>query len=174
MCYLRVQHAILSYVHVTHGWAAFLPLSASWARDSRKAKRPDCQRRGKEEREQAWGEMKGESNTGEHVVKCNEVPFVADKIILLAWLASPKGFLSTTNVVDHVVGSPQKNLSLINLGPSKKRPWVFFLFVKYDFIVILSTRQGHAWWLRVRGDGWGIRIFWGSKEHTRECCGRRG
>lgn len=88
--------------------------------------------------------MKGESNTGEHVVKCNEVPFVADKIILLAWLASPKGFLSTTNVVDHVVGSPQKNLSLINLGPSKKRPWVFFLFVKYDFIVILSTRQGHA------------------------------
>lgn len=84
MCYLRVQHATLSYVYVTHGWAAFLLLSASQDRDSKAARLP------MEMGEERWRE--GAVAYQEHLVKWNEVPFVADKIILLPWPASRKWF----------------------------------------------------------------------------------
>lgn len=87
MCYLGVQQATQSYVHVTHGWAAFLLLSATQGRDCRKAEHPD---------EQQWGEEEWEQQEQcqiMYVAKWNEVPIVADKIILLPWLPSLNSFV---------------------------------------------------------------------------------
>lgn len=141
MCYLRVQHATLSYVHVTHGWAAFLLLSASQGRDSRKAKAawlPTERERGARE----GREMKG----GRNVVKWNEVPFVADKIILLPWPASLKQF-------EHDECSwlccwqTTKSLTdmQINVAPSNKRPKVFPLSCSHDFTFILYLKHWIMW-----------------------------
>lgn len=83
MCYLGVQQATQSYVHVTHGWAAFLLLSATQGRDCRKAEHPNYQQ---------WGEEEWEQHQNMYVAKWNEVPIVADKIILLPWLPSLNSF----------------------------------------------------------------------------------
>lgn len=55
---------------------AELLLSASQDRDSRKAEHPDYKQSGEEERESS-------EQYQEHVAKWNEVPTLADKIILL-------------------------------------------------------------------------------------------
>lgn len=63
-------------------------------------------------RSEGQGERRGggREQYREHVVKWNEVPFVADKIILLPWPASLKQF-ERNDVAYYVVGRPQ-NASL--------------------------------------------------------------
>lgn len=176
MCYLGVQQAAQSYVHVTHGWAAFLLLSATQGRDCRKAEHPDYQQRGEEE----WEQQVQYQNT--YVAKWNEVPIVADKIILLPWLPSLNSF--EHNKCSLLCCWQNRNyvsVTQINIGPSNtslelviRDAWFYCITVRPFVIFALYIIYGCTWAAgKPSEDSCEIKAPWESVQ-TRKSCGKAG